>query len=361
LYAKPVISPKRLRNGVEVQMERRKLCVIPGDGIGPEVTAAAVQVLQAATNDVEIVEASAGWQTFCDTGDSVPAETLAAIRECGAAFFGAVSSPSGKVDGYQSAILKIRQTLDLYANLRPVRSLWADGDRDDINLLIVRENSEGLYAGREQLMGDRAVAEKVVTRAASARIGRQAAAIAAQRSQPDGPRVTIVHKANVMPLSDGLFRDAVRQAVQACAAGIEIDECLVDLAAYRLAARPQDFQVLVTTNLYGDILSDLAAIWCGGMGRAPSLNLGDQLAVAEPVHGSAPDIAGHGIADPAAAILSLALLSRHYWQDSGLAECLEQATVAAIRATSAEDFSTSAFAGRVIECLQTQRQGFCPC
>lgn len=307
-----------------------KLCVIGGDGIGPEVTAAAVTVLQALTDEVEIVAAEAGWQTFCQRGTSVPEQTLQMIRDCGAALFGAVSSPTQKIDGYRSAILTIRQALQLNANLRPVKSAWCPAHRvRNIDLIIVRENSEGLYVGRETSDGHRAVAEKVVTSLASQRIGSWAARIAADRSR----NVLIVHKANVLPVTQGLFRDSVGESIASFARDdgpIDVSERLVDVVAHDLVALPESFDVLVTTNMFGDILSDLAAHWCGGMGRAPSLNIGDDWAVAEPVHGSAPDIAGRGIADPTATILSLSLLARYSWEDSELATRIEQVVTSTI-------------------------------
>ena len=249
-------------------------------------------------------------------GKTLPggAETLAAVRASGAALFGAVSSPSRKVQGYRSAILTLRQELDLYTNLRPVVSLPVVSPRAGIDLLIVRENTEGMYAGRERLEGDTAIAERVITRQASYRIGRKAVELALAAGRK---RLTIVHKANVLPVTDGLFRDTVRAAaleLDAKGHGLVVDEMLVDTAANQLVSQPEKFEVIVTTNLFGDILSDEAAHWCGGMGLAPSLNWGPETAIAEPVHGSAPDIAGKGIANPVAAILSGALLARYVWQ-----------------------------------------------
>ena len=326
-------------------MRNKKLCVVGGDGIGPGVTSAAVKVLLAAAPDIEISYAEAGWGTFQETGDSVPAQTLTAIKESGAALFGAVSSPSRKVDGYRSAILQIRQSLDLYCNLRPVKSSWSINHSEDVELVVVRENSEGLYSGREERRVDWAIAEKVVTKSASIRIAEMAGRAAEEYGMD---QITIVHKANVLPISDGLFRDSIRERLQSRFPNLSINEGLVDIVAHNLVAQPEKFQVLVTTNLYGDILSDLAAWWCGGMGRAPSLNLGAKYAVAEPVHGSAPDIAGLGIADPSATILSLALLSRHYWQDSKLADRLEQATIKTIHDNSRDEFRTKEFADAVV-------------
>jgi homoisocitrate dehydrogenase len=302
-----------------------KLCVIEGDGIGKEVVPAAVMVLERAVAGLEVSRAEAGWETFLQRGVSVPEETLSAVRACGAALFGAVSSPSRKVAGYRSAILTLRQELDLYANLRPVRSLPLVSPRAGIDLLIVRENTEGLYAGRERLEGETAIAERVITRAASYRIGHKAVELALTAGRR---RLTIVHKANVLPVTDGLFRDTVLAAAReldAAAKGLTVDELLVDTMANQLAGQPEKFDVIVTTNLFGDILSDEAAYWCGGMGLAPSLNWGSGAAIAEPVHGSAPDIAGKGIANPIAAILSGALLARYIWNLPEAADQIDSA------------------------------------
>ena len=307
-----------------------RLCIIEGDGIGKEVIPAAVEVLERAIPGLEVIQAEAGWDTFTRRGVSVPDETLAAVRASGAALFGAVSSPSRKVQGYRSAILTLRQELDLYTNLRPVVSLPVVSPRPGIDLLIVRENTEGMYAGRERLEGETAIAERVITRQASYRIGRKAVELALAAGRK---RLTIVHKANVLPVTDGLFRDTVRAAafeLDAEGHGLVVDEMLVDTAANQLVSQPEKFEVIVTTNLFGDILSDEAAHWCGGMGLAPSLNWGPETAIAEPVHGSAPDIAGKGIANPVAAILSGALLARYVWQLPEAAQRIEGAVYSAL-------------------------------
>lgn len=307
-----------------------ELCVIEGDGIGREVIPAAVRVLRAAVPGLEVVTAEAGWECFQRRGVSVPAETLEAVRGCGAALFGAVSSPSRSVTGYRSAILTLRQELGLYANLRPVQSLPRISSRQDVDLLVVRENTEGLYAGRERLFEDGAVAERVITRTASRRIGLCALGLARAGGKK---RLTIVHKANVLPLTDGLFRDTIRGTIvelDLASADVLVDEMLVDNAAFQLADNPEQFGVIVTTNLFGDILSDVAAVWCGGLGMAPSLNFGESVKLAEPVHGSAPDIAGRGIANPIAAILSAALLARHAWGMAAEADLIENAVRCAL-------------------------------
>lgn len=299
--------------------EMPKLCVIPGDGIGQEVVPAAVTILQAAVPELELTPAEAGWDCFLKRGRSVPDATMAAIKACGAALFGAVSSPSRPVDGYRSAIITMRQALDLYANIRPVRSWPHVSPRAGVDLILVRENSEGLYGGREWGDEEKYVAERIVTRDASRRIAEKALAIAHGTHRK---RISIIHKANILPLSDGLFRDTVRDVI---GADFEVDELLVDLAALKMVSEPQGFDVLVTTNMFGDILSDAAAHWCGGLGMAPSLNWGDGIAVAEPVHGSAPDIAGKGIANPLATILSATLLVRHLWGNDMAAKRIETA------------------------------------
>ena len=327
------------------------LCVISGDGIGQEVIPAAVQVLQAVVPDLETIPAEAGWDCFLKHGNSVPAATLQALRQTRAGLFGAVSSPSHKVEGYRSAILTMRQELGLYANLRPIRNLPVVSPQEGINLLVVRENTEGLYSGRERSDGETAVAERVITRTASYRIGRLAAGLTRSARHT---RLTIVHKANVLPLTDGLFRDSVRQAVKDSAGdldSLQVDELLVDTAAYRLVSDPGSFQVIVTTNLFGDILSDIGAYWCGGIGLSPSLNLGDGLALAEPVHGSAPDIAGQGIANPLAAILSAALLLRYQWGLEEAASQIEQAVNLHLTHHGREPLATQDVLASVLECL----------
>lgn len=309
-----------------------KLCVIPGDGIGREVVPAAVEVLGRAIPGLETIEAEAGWECFLRNGVSVPENTLERIRSCGAALFGAVQSPARKVEGYRSAIITIRQSLDLYSNIRPVKTWPRVSPRADVDMIVVRENTEGLYAGRERIEGETAVAERVITRRASRRIGERAFGLACAGGRK---RVTIVHKANILPLTDGLFRDTVRDVAERYAAegcGVMVDELLVDTAAMKMVEAPQTFDVVVTTNLFGDILSDCAAPWGGGIGLAPSLNWGDSAAVAEPVHGSAPDIAGKGIANPIAAILSGAMLARHVWGCESEAAAIEGAVAAALEA-----------------------------
>lgn len=324
-----------------------KLCVLPGDGIGREVVPPAVELLRAVIPGLETETAEAGWECFLRYGTSLPIASLEAIQRCGAGLFGAVSSPSRQIEGYRSAILLMRQAMALYANIRPVRSWPGVSPRDDVELIIVRENSEGLYSGIERSDGETAVAERVITRTASRRIAARTAELAQKLGRQ---RLTIVHKANVLPLSDGLFRDSVREVVETSDFPLEIDELLVDVAALKLHSEPHKFDMIVTTNLFGDILSDAAAYWGGGLGMAPSLNWGDKIAVAEPVHGSAPDIAGKGIANPIAAILSGALLARLVWGNKLAAKRIETA----VFDTLASSFDLSIGTAAITEAILTR-------
>jgi len=283
-----------------------RVVLIPGDGIGRDVIPAAVEVLQATGIAFSYAEADAGWDCFQRCGTALPAETLAAVRQADAALFGAVSSPLERVEGYRSPIVALRRELDRYANLRPVLSMPVPASRPGIDMLIVRENSEGLYSGRERREGDTAIAERVITRHGSERIVR----LACERAMRRRRHLTIVHKANVLRETCGLFRE-VAFAVAAGYPDLTAEEMLVDTAAMRLVQNPERFDVVVTTNLFGDILSDEAAALVGGLGIAPSANVGEGPGVFEPVHGSAPKYAGKGVANPTAAILSAALMLEH--------------------------------------------------
>lgn len=280
-------------------MTHYRIVLIAGDGIGQEVIPAAHRVLEALDLPLMFEWAEAGFGTFEQRGDALPPDTLALCEQSDAVLFGATSSPMTKVSGYRSPILTLRRHFDLYANLRPAVG-------NGIDLLIVRENTEGLYSGRERLEdnGQTAITERVITAEASARIVRTACEQALRRKG----KLTLVHKANVLKETCGLFR-RVGLSVISEYPTLDVNELLVDTVAMRLAQNPEQFDVIVTTNLFGDILSDLAAGLTGGLGLAPSGNIGvNHPAVFEPVHGSAPDISGQGIADPRAAILSAAML-----------------------------------------------------
>jgi homoisocitrate dehydrogenase len=295
-----------------------RLCAIEGDGIGREVIPAALEVLASTGLPLEVLRADAGWDCFLKRGTALPTETLELARHCDAILFGAVSSPAHKVMGYSSPIVELRRQLDLYANLRPSHSWPIPASRPGIDLLIVRENTEDLYVRRERSDGQTAIAERVITRQGSERVARVACRWAMRRRR----RLTIVHKANVLPETCGLFRQ-VSLDVAAEHPGLEVEEMLVDTVALRLVTTPERFDVLVTTNLFGDILSDEAAGLVGGLGVAPSANVGEH-ALFEPVHGSAPDIAGRGIANPVAAILAVGMLLDHVGQGA-LGDCVREA------------------------------------
>ncbi len=292
-----------------------RVAVIPGDGVGAEVVPLAGRLLRTVLGDrLQLVELPAGFELFERTGESLPEATLNELKRCDGALFGASGSPAKRLDGYRSPILTMRRELGLFANIRPLRSSGSVSatDRDDVDIVIVRENTEGLYVGRERLEddGETAIAERVITRQATTRIAEKAFLLARERQGTHPSRVTVVHKANVLRLSDGLFLETALD-VASKFPDIEVEEQLVDSMVYRLILEPERYDVVLAPNLYGDILSDAGAALVGGLGLAASANLSDSFCLAEPVHGSAPDIAGKGIANPVATFRAAALLLRH--------------------------------------------------
>ena len=300
-----------------------RVCVIEGDGIGREVVPVAVRVLRQVLPELEVVKAAAGWDVYQQTGAALPEETVELAKESKAVLFGACSSPSYPVPGYSSPIVQLRKLMETYANLRPTCYLPVPTARAGVDLVVVRENTEDLYIGDERTVkgGDIGTATKRITRYATERIARMAFGLAQIEERK---RVTIVHKGNVMPQTDGLFR-RVAYEISNDYGDIETDELLVDTAAYWMVKEPTRFDIVLTPNLYGDILSDMAAAWGGGLGLAPAINLGEDVAIAEPVHGSAPDIAGKGLANPTAAVLSAAMLVRHHWKLPQIADSIDEA------------------------------------
>ncbi len=283
-----------------------KIAVIAGDGIGKEVVDSTIKVLSALGLGISFEYAEAGWEVFKQTGKSVPIDTLEIMKNSDASLAGAFTSPNKKVEGFFSAIRFIRQELGLYANLRPAKSRPIPSSAKAVDMLLVRENTEGLYIGNERRYGDVAIAEAVVTKKASERIAKVAFKTAKKRRN----KLAIIHKANVLPLTTGLFLETAKAAANNFPT-VEVEDIIVDAAAMRLVRYPKSFDVLVTTNLFGDILSDLMAGIVGGLGIAPSANIGLKYAVFEPVHGSAPDIAGKGIANPTATMLSASMMLEH--------------------------------------------------
>ena len=280
-----------------------KIAVIPGDGIGLEVIDVAIKVLDNLDLDLTYTYAEAGDDCFLKHGTYLPDETLNIIKKSDACLFGAVGESAADV------IVKIRQELKMFANLRPVKSYPNTNSLyHDIDFIIVRENSEGMYIAREEEYIDGgAVARRIITRKAEKRIIKYAFDYAQNNGKN---KITAVHKANVLKKSDGIFKEIFYET--ACDyPDIECEDYFVDATAMYLITRPQNFDVIVTTNLFGDILSDEGAGLVGGLGLLPSANIGDECALFEPVHGSAPDIAGKGIANPTAMLLSAVMMLRY--------------------------------------------------
>ncbi|USZ68287.1 isocitrate/isopropylmalate family dehydrogenase [Halorussus salilacus] len=282
-----------------------KIAVIPGDGIGQEVTPAAREVLEAVAPDFEFEEADAGDEVAAETGDPLPDATRELAASADATLFGAAGETAADV------ILPLRSAVGSFANVRPVRAYpGTDAPHPETDLVFVRENTEGVYAGHEtEVAPGVTTLTRVVTEAASEEIARYGFEYAAERDRS----VTIAHKANVMRETDGLFL-ATAEAV-AEEFDVPADDALMDALAMHLVQRPEDFDVVVCPNLAGDVLSDLAAGLVGGLGLLPSANVGRERALFEPVHGTAPDIAGEGVANPTAAMLSAALLLEYLGHD----------------------------------------------
>lgn len=289
-----------------------RICLLPGDGIGPEVIDCAEEVLQALPLNPEFVRAEIGFGAYERLGTALPDATLEKIRCSSAALFGAVTTPPN-IPNYFSPVVRMRQSLELYANLRPTRSIPHASSRPNIDLVIVRENTEGLYSGIERLEedGDRAITERVITRKGSERIIRKAFTLARQTKRRS---VHVVHKANVLRQTCGLFRTVALDIAKEYP-DITMHEMLVDTCAMELVRAPEQFKIIVTTNLFGDILSDEACMFVGGLGVAASGNIGTKVAVFEPVHGSAPNLAGTGKANPVATFLAAAMMLEYLHED----------------------------------------------
>jgi isocitrate dehydrogenase (NAD+) len=285
-----------------------RVTLIPGDGIGPELAEATRRVLDASgvTFEWEVVEA--GEAVMAEYGTPLPDHVLDSIRRNRVAIKGPITTPIG--EGFRSVNVALRQALGLYANLRPARSMRGIESRyEDVDLVIVRENTEDLYAGIEHMVGpDAAESIKIITRLASERIARFAFEYAVANGRR---KVTAVHKANIMKLTDGLFLDSCRTVAANYAGRVEFEDRIVDNMCMQLVQKPDQYDVLVLPNLYGDIVSDLVAGLVGGLGVAPGANIGLEAAVFEPVHGSAPKYAGLNKANPTALILSGVLMLRH--------------------------------------------------
>jgi isocitrate dehydrogenase (NAD+) len=330
-----------------------KITLIPGDGIGPEVMTAARKVIEAAgvALDFEVVEA--GEKVIEQYGTPLPDNVMDSIAKNKVAWKGPITTPVGK--GFRSVNVTLRQKFNLYANLRPIKSYEGVPSRyENIDLIIVRENTEDLYAGIEHMIGeDAAESIKIITRKASENIVKFAFSLALEQKRK---KVTAVHKANIMKCTDGLFLNTAR-AVAANYKDVIFEDMIVDAMSMKLVMNPEKYDVLVMPNLYGDILSDMAAGLVGGLGIAPGANIGEDAAIFEAIHGSAPDIAGKNIANPTAAILSGVMMLRFLGEygaadkiDSAVAKVLKEGKK--ITADLGGSAATTEFAEAVIEAMR---------
>ncbi|HEX8070050.1 MAG TPA: isocitrate dehydrogenase (NAD(+)) [Pyrinomonadaceae bacterium] len=337
------------------------ITLIPGDGIGPEVSAQVVRIIEAAGVEVTWETHYAGAQALEKFGETLPQELLDSILRNKVALKGPITTPVGK--GFTSVNVGLRKALDLYANLRPVRALPNVPSRyPELDLVVVRENTESLYAGLEHVVVPGVVESlKIITEKASTRIARYALEFARAEGRK---KVTAVHKANIMKLSDGLFLECFRRVAQDYPE-IAADDKIVDNACMQLVMRPEQFDVMLLENLYGDIVSDLCAGLIGGLGLVPGANIGERGAVFEAVHGSAPDIAGQGIANPTALLQSGIMMLRHVGERDA-AQRIETAMLNVFRAGQVRTrdiggtAKTSEFATAIIEAFDDRAAGTNP-
>ena len=330
----------------------KTITLIPGDGIGPEVTDATVEVLEAAGADLEYDRQLAGLAALDEVRSPLPTETLDSIRRTGLALKGPLTTQLGS--GFRSINVAIRMEFDLYANVRPAKTLLPGGRYEDIDLVLIRENTEGLYVGVEHYIGvggdPRAAAESVmiVTRFGAERIVRYAFDFARSNGRK---KVTLAHKANILKYTQGLFLDVGNELAKEYD-DIEFEDRIIDATAMGLVLDPYAFDVLVMENMFGDILSDLMAGLVGGLGFAPAGNIGTEAAVFEAVHGSAPDIAGQGVANPTGLLLSACMLLDHVEQPevaSRIRVALEETVVGNVCRT--RDMGGAASTGEFTEAL----------
>jgi isocitrate dehydrogenase (NAD+) len=295
-------------------MPKHTIVLIPGDGIGPEVTTAACRVLEASGLSVQWITALAGASAVeKGMGDVLPQETVAAVKQYKVALKGPVTTPVGK--GFKSVNVQLRQKLKLFAAIRPVRSMAGIKTRyEGVDMVIVRENTEGLYSGIEnEIVPGVVTSLKVASEVACTRISRYAFRYATRRHRQ---KITVFHKANIMKLSDGLFLDCARKIHEEEYPNIEYDEVIIDAGCMKLVQDPTKLDTLLMENLYGDLVSDLCAGLVGGLGIVPGSNIGDDAAIFEAVHGSAPDIAGKGWANPLAVIMSGVMMLNHLHEEA---------------------------------------------
>lgn len=341
-------------------MTKHEAVLIPGDGIGPEVTTATTRILAAAEAPIEWNEQQAGVAAIdSGAGDVLPQATVEAITRAGVALKGPCTTPVG--EGFTSVNVQLRKNLNLYAAVRPVRNLPGVKTRfDDVDLIIIRENTEGLYSGVEnQLTDDVVMSMKIATKTGCSRIAHWAFRFATQRRRK---KISVMHKANIMKLTDGLFIRESRRVHRSEYPNIDYEEWIIDAGCMKLVQDPSRFDVLLLENLYGDVVSDLCAGLVGGLGVVPGANFGDEAAVFEAVHGSAPDIAGKGVANPLALLMSGVMMLQYLAdrrQDdrcSDAAEAIETAYCGALAdgcrtGDLGGELNTEQFADAVIERL----------
>ena len=295
-----------------------RVTLIPGDGIGPSITDATVRIVEAAGASISWDRQTAGQAGVAQWNDPMPDATIESIGKTRLALKGPLETPVG--EGYRSVNVALRKTFDLYANVRPVRTVRPGGRFDGIDIVLIRENTEGLYSGIEHYIrignDPEAAAESVaiVTRFGSERVIRYAFEYAVAHGRK---KLTLVHKANILKFTSGLFLDVGREMAKEYAGRVAFEDRIVDAMAMQLVIKPETFDVLVTTNLFGDILSDLMAGLVGGLGLAPGGNIGEHAAIFEAVHGTAPDIAGKGIANPSALMLAACMMLDHLGDHAG--------------------------------------------
>ena len=291
---------------------KHEVILIPGDGIGPQISNSVKELFAAAGAPIEWTERHAGIAALESSDDVLPDATTDAIKRCKVALKGPCTTPVG--EGFTSVNVQLRKRLKLYAAVRPVRNLGGISTRfENVDLIILRENTEGLYSGVEnQVTDDVVMSMKVATQTACTRIAKWAFRFATQRRRK---KITVFHKANIMKMTDGLFLRCAREVHQRDYPNIEYEEVIIDAGCMKLVQNPTQFDVLLLENLYGDVVSDLCAGLVGGLGVVPGANIGDDCAVFEAVHGSAPDIAGKGIANPLALIMSAVMMLNYLFEN----------------------------------------------
>ncbi len=328
-----------------------KICVIPGDGIGPEVIDSSLEILKKTKLDFEFNFAEAGYETHQKHGTPLPESTIQKAKESDAILFGAVTTPPN-IEGYFSPIVRLRKMLNLYANVRPIFSFPVEISKPNLDFTIIRENTEGLYSGSERRTDEGAITERIITKKGSERILKYAFELAKKQNKN---KVTVVHKANVLRLTDGLFLETAKE-ISKDYPEIQMEEIIVDACAMKMILNPGSFEILVTTNMFGDILSDEASALIGGLGLASSANIGDRLGLFESVHGSAPDITGQNLANPTATILASTLMLE-FLGENETANQIKQAVLNTLEdGFSTKDLggnlSTNEFTEKVKEYLQ---------